>query len=118
MNKYYSNLLLMKEKKQKNASDFKQKKKQKLDDIVKDLANEMKTIKKVIIFGSFIKEDSYFPRDVDIYIETLEAERYFEVRRRLEDELEIDVDLHTQGDSQSFIKRIKERGVVIYERGD
>ena len=118
MNKYYSNLLLMKENKQKKVSDFKQEKKQKLDDVVKDIANEINTIKMVIIFGSFIKEDSYFPRDVDIYIETLEAERYFEVRRRLEDELEIDVDLHTQDDSQSFIKRIKERGEVIYERGD
>ena len=118
MNKYYSNLLLMKEKKQKKVSNFKQGKKQKLDDVVKDIANEINTIKMVIIFGSFIKADSNFPRDLDIYVENLEPKNYFKVRRKLEDELEIDVDLHTQGDSKKLLKRIKENGEIIYERKD
>jgi predicted nucleotidyltransferase len=61
-------------------------------------------------------EDFNSDSDVDLYMEELKAEEYFEVKRALEEMLNLNVDLYTQGDQHRFVERIKQSGVMIYER--
>ncbi|MCL6495872.1 MAG: nucleotidyltransferase domain-containing protein [Ignavibacterium sp.] len=73
-------------------------------------------ISRIFLFGSLIGEDFNPDSDVDLYIEGLSAEDYFEVKRVLEETLDLQVDLYTQSDRRRFVDRIIQRGVKIYER--
>ena len=70
---------------------------------------------KVILFGSVaegrIRENS----DIDILAFPLSADRYWLCRHELEQAIEYPVDLYTQDDDPKFVKKILERGEVIYE---
>ena len=72
-------------------------------------------IEKVILFGSIEKDEGDDRSDVDLYVEPLPPDRYWQFRRELEEAIEISLDLYTAGDDPVFIRKILERGRVIYE---
>lgn len=79
-------------------------------------SNRFPAIKKIIIFGSYLNDRFNKNSDLDLYIEKITGEDFYNIKRILEDKLEIDVDIYTQTDSQEFIDKIKERGEILYER--
>lgn len=118
MSKYYSYIINREKTKRKISKIFKKEKEEQIKIIINDLVKEFDSIKQVILFGSFLSDHFSSSSDIDIYIENIPAEEYFDIRRRLEEFLMLDVDLYTQTDSKYFIERIKNRGEIIYERKD
>jgi predicted nucleotidyltransferase len=53
--------------------------------------------------------------DIDIYVEDLEAKRYWDLWRELEELANQPVDLYCQLDDPVFVEKIKKRGELIYE---
>jgi len=72
-------------------------------------------IEKVILFGSIEKDEGDATSDIDLYVEPLPPDRYWQFRRELEEAIEFPLDLYTAGDDPVFIRKILERGRVIYE---
>jgi predicted nucleotidyltransferase len=72
-------------------------------------------LRKVIIFGSLTDRHFSGRSDVDIYVEPLDNQKYWEFRHALEDLLDADIDLHSDKDDLNFIKKIIDRGEIIYE---
>ena len=72
-------------------------------------------IEKAVIFGSIVDGRHTSMSDIDLFVQYLANERFFDFKRELEDALNIPVDLHTDKDDSSFIKKIMSRGEVIYE---
>ena len=83
---------------------------------IREVVENVVDVKYVILFGSFVEGHFNRNSDIDIYMEGLSPKDYFDVKRKLEDETGVDIDLHNQDDSQQFISRIKERGILLYER--
>ncbi len=75
-------------------------------------------IEKVVLFGSIEEEQGDSESDVDLYAEPLPADRYWQFRRELEEGIGVPLDLYTAGDDPVFIRKILERGRVIYEPQD
>ena len=116
MEKYYSYLTQREKFKQKKIKEFKQDKKKQLHKCINDLVSQFASITRVIIFGSFLSDNFNFNSDIDIYIENIPVEEYYNIRRKLEECIKLDVDLYTQTDNNNFIEKIKNRGEVLYER--
>ena len=116
MDKYYSYLSRREESRQKRIKEFKQEKKEQINKCISDLISKFESISKVIIFGSFLSDNFNFNSDIDLYIENIPVEEYYNVRRKLEECIKLDVDLYTQTDNNNFIEKIKNRGEVLYER--
>ena len=72
-------------------------------------------IKKVIIFGSLLNPTFTKHSDVDVFVQPLINEKYWEFQHQLENILNVDIDLHTNSDDPSFVTKIISRGEVIYE---
>jgi predicted nucleotidyltransferase len=72
-------------------------------------------VKKVILFGSLLNSKFSEHSDVDIYVQPLENKNYWDFQHSLEDILNLNIDLHTNTDDPTFIKKIIDRGEVIYE---
>jgi predicted nucleotidyltransferase len=72
-------------------------------------------ITRVILFGSAAENRSRPDSDIDLFVQPLPAELYWDFRRELEDMVEIPVDVYTDSDDKVFVKKIQERGEVIYE---
>lgn len=72
-------------------------------------------VQKVIIFGSLLSNKFRKQSDIDIYVEPLKIQKYWAFQHDLEDILNLNIDLHTNSDEPSFVKKIIERGEVIYE---
>lgn len=104
-----------KEKKRKNE-EFRIEIEKKLHDTLPEIVKQFNSIEKVIIFGSFLDERFKMNSDLDLYIEELTGEDFYILKRLLEDNLNIDLDVYTQTDDQAFINKVKERGEVLYER--
>ena len=75
-------------------------------------------VKVAYIFGSTIRKNCNFESDIDIYIEGVKDKLYWEIRRELEESSPYPIDVYTQSDNEQFIKKIKERGIKIYESED
>ncbi|MBS3780285.1 MAG: nucleotidyltransferase domain-containing protein, partial [Desulfovermiculus sp.] len=73
------------------------------------------TASQVYVFGSVTTSACRSGSDIDIYVEDIEAERYWELWKELEEHTNTRIDLYCQRDDPVFIKKIKERGVLIYE---
>jgi len=72
-------------------------------------------IKKVILFGSVLENRMSVSSDIDILVTPLTADQFFNFQCRLEDMLNLTVDLHTMDEDSEFIEKIIKRGEVIYE---
>lgn len=116
MDEYYNFLKNREEKKEQKANNFRESKRAELKEFIEELAAEIDSLQQVIIFGSITSDNARLPRDIDIYMEKVPAENYFTLRRKLEETLEMPVDLHTQRKSDKFIQRIKRKGEIIFAR--
>ncbi|SDM56037.1 nucleotidyltransferase family protein [Halarsenatibacter silvermanii] len=113
MEEYYNFLKNREEQKRQKVNKFRERKRNDLKQIINELAAEIDSLELVIIFGSFLENNARRPNDIDIYMEKIPAEKYFILRRKLEEALEMPVDLHTQTKSHDFIKKIKRKGEVL-----
>ena len=72
-------------------------------------------IGKAILFGSVLNGGCDDYSDVDLLVVPLPGDQYWVFRHELEQALEFPVDVYTQDDDPGFIKKIGDRGEVIYE---
>jgi predicted nucleotidyltransferase len=72
-------------------------------------------IRKVVLFGSVADERSGRASDIDILVQPLSADKYWDFRRELEDEINATVDIYTDNDDHVFVKKILSRGETVYE---
>ena len=70
---------------------------------------------KAVIFGSPLAGRSHRKSDVDLLILGTDPAAYWDLRRRLEEVLNRPVDLYTEADDRTFVRKILARGLVIYE---
>lgn len=80
-----------------------------------DKVFEKYSIKRAYLFGSVLRRSCAPDSDIDIYVEDLEKERFWDMWRELEECAESPVDLYCQADDPVFIEKIKQRGELIYE---
>ena len=73
-------------------------------------------IQKVILFGSVQKGSVNSGSDIDLLAIHLSGNDYWKCRHDLEEIAGYPVDLYTQSDDPVFVKKIMERGEVIYEK--
>jgi len=67
------------------------------------------------LFGSVTRNVCSSRSDIDLYVEEVDNIVYWNMLRDLEDAATYNIDLYTQSDEAKFIKKIKERGIKIYE---
>jgi len=72
-------------------------------------------LKRVYLFGSILNYRSHENSDIDLYVEKLETNQFWNLWRDLEESLDHPVDLYYQSDDPKFIRKIKNRGRLIYE---
>ncbi|MDI3548438.1 MAG: uncharacterized protein PWR10_2090 [Halanaerobiales bacterium] len=116
MKEYYACLSKREKEQQQTNKEYHKKIEQRLQKSLIEITNRFPAIKKIIIFGSYLNDRFNKNSDLDLYIEEITGEDFYNIKRILEDKLEIDVDIYTQTDSQEFIDKIKERGEILYER--
>ena len=72
-------------------------------------------VQKVVLYGS-VAEDRCGPRsDVDLLVIPLANDRYWDLLHDLEEVLGSPVDLHTDRDDARFVRKVLDRGEVVYE---
>ena len=76
---------------------------------------EKYSIKKVFLFGSVLKKKCSNNSDIDILLMPLNDDDYWKIRFDLEQAIGFPIDVYSQSDDPQFIKKIMERGEVIYE---
>lgn len=69
----------------------------------------------VYIFGSVLDGACRKDSDIDLYVEDIHPELYWELWKELEEQTEGPIDLYCQRDNPVFIQKIKDRGRLIYE---
>lgn len=72
-------------------------------------------VRQVILFGSVPARRWHTHSDIDLLALGLSNDRYWELRRELEEVLEAPVDLYTESDDPAFASKVIERGMVIYD---
>ena len=72
-------------------------------------------IKKAFLFGSVLEDRAGDRSDIDLLVIPLSGDRYWIFRHELEQTLECPVDIYTQDDDPGFVKKISERGEIVYE---
>jgi predicted nucleotidyltransferase len=72
-------------------------------------------IGKAILFGSVQTDRCEDYSDIDLLISPLTAKKYWAFRHELEQAMNFPVDVYTQDDDPVFIRKMSERGEVIYE---
>ena len=72
-------------------------------------------VRKVVLFGSVADNRCRAGSDLDILVMPLPNQSYWELRHELKEAIGLPVDLYTQDDDPIFVKKVLERGVVIYE---
>ncbi len=73
------------------------------------------SIKKAFLFGSVLEKRCTINSDIDILIIPLNEADYWKIRFDLEEAIGFPIDVYSQSDDPQFIKKIMERGEVIYE---
>lgn len=76
---------------------------------------EKYSIKKVFLFGSVLEKRCSSNSDIDILLMPLNDDDYWKIRFDLEEAIGFPIDVYSQSDDPQFIKKIMERGEVIYE---
>lgn len=72
-------------------------------------------ITKAVLFGSAVQGRSRADSDIDLLVMPLDQERYWEFRHDLEEALGYPLDLYTQADDPRFVRKVLERGEVVYD---
>ena len=72
-------------------------------------------IHKAVIFGSLVEHRFERRSDIDLYVEPLSNDLYWDFQHELEEALESPIDLYTDKDDKHFIRKILSRGEVIHE---
>jgi predicted nucleotidyltransferase len=72
-------------------------------------------LKRAYVFGSVLKGACRQDSDIDLYVEGLDPERFWDLWKDLENQTDEAIDLYCQRDDPLFIQKIKERGRMIYE---
>jgi predicted nucleotidyltransferase len=68
----------------------------------------------VYLFGSVASGKSRESSDIDLYVSSLPADRYWKFRHELEEAVDLPIDVYTDSDDRKFIKKIIERGEKVY----
>jgi predicted nucleotidyltransferase len=71
-------------------------------------------VKRLILFGSAL-ETPATARDIDLACDGVDGWRFFELAARLEDQLNMPVDLVRLHPETPFVRYITQKGRVIYE---
>jgi predicted nucleotidyltransferase len=79
------------------------------------LVFERYRIERVFVFGSLARGTSRADSDIDLLVLPLDQTSYWDFRRDLQEVLEYEIDLYTQADDPTLVKRIQERGELIYD---
>ena len=118
MNKY--KLFLLKREKNEKEISFKISSQTlvKLKKITPAVIRQFPTIKKIIIFGSMANRSMNDFSDVDVFVDSIEPSKYWELLSFLSKKLQRDVDIITPDDDPYLQDIIFQNGVVIYERKD
>ncbi len=69
----------------------------------------------MVLFGSAAENRSRTDSDIDLFVRPLKGDNYWDFIRELEDALDLPVDVYTDTDDEIFVKKILERGEVIYK---
>lgn len=116
MEQYKTYLRNLQKEVEKKNRDYKKHVEMKIYPAIQEIALGNCSIQYVFLFGSFADDTFNIYSDIDIYMEGLESKDYYATKRRLEDMLDIGIDLYNQNDAPEFIEKIKRRGVLVYER--
>lgn len=77
--------------------------------------SKMYNVNQLILFGSSL-DDMTKANDLDLAVSGIEGWKFFELSARLEEELELDIDLIPLDDDSKLSKHIRKVGKVLYER--
>lgn len=72
-------------------------------------------ITKAVLFGSVIHQSCRTDSDIDLYVHPLTNRSFWDFRHDLEEATGYSIDLYTDSDDKTFIKKIHSRGETIYE---
>ncbi len=67
------------------------------------------------VFGSVIRNSCRVDSDIDLYVEGVAPESYWDLWKEIEGYTREHIDLYCDRDNYRFIEKIKERGELIYE---
>jgi predicted nucleotidyltransferase len=87
-----------------------------LRDCLPRLAEAHPSITRVTVFGSLVQGRFGPSSDVDMLVEGLNTEEYWEVRREVVAFAEREVDLYMETDDSDILDEIRRQGLVLYER--
>jgi predicted nucleotidyltransferase len=71
-------------------------------------------ISKAVLFGSAIHQASRADSDIDLYVHPIAGSSFWNFRHDLEEATGYSIDLYTDSDDKTFIKKIHSRGETIY----
>lgn len=74
-------------------------------------------VSRAYLFGSVLTGACRKDSDIDLYVEEIDPEQYWELWKDLESQSGEAIDLHCDRDDPLFIKKIRKRGRLIYEAG-
>jgi len=77
--------------------------------------SKMYNVTQLILFGSTLENRSR-ANDLDLAVSGLDGWKFFELSARLEEELELNIDLIPLDENSKLSKHIRKVGKVIYER--
>jgi len=77
--------------------------------------SRMYNVEQLILFGSSL-EDISNANDLDLAVSGIEGWKFFELSARLEEELNLNVDLIPLDDDSKLSAHIRKIGKVLYER--
>lgn len=113
---YRSYMRKRKERERRKVRRYREKVRKKLEKILESVTDKYQSIERVIVFGSFTRDHFDENSDLDLYMSDPSAEEFYEIKRKLEEGLDIEVDLYTGTDDKKFIKKVEERGEILFER--
>ena len=73
--------------------------------------------KEVVLFGSVQQGYCLESSDIDVLALPIPNDRFWRCLHDLREAVQFSVDLYTQADEETFVKKIVERGEVIYDHG-
>jgi predicted nucleotidyltransferase len=74
-------------------------------------------VREVWLFGSAAGGTAHARSDLDLLAVPVTAEAYWPLRRELEEAVACTLDLYTQDDDPVFVRKVVERGELIYGSG-
>jgi uncharacterized protein len=74
-------------------------------------------VREVWLFGSAAGGTAHARSDLDLLAVPVTAEAYWPLRRELEEAVACTLDLYTQDDDPVFVRKVMQRGELIYDFG-